>query len=113
MTGDSCSRIRLPVFLVSAFFLFALPAAAPGQARPLRIDEGKRLYERHCLSCHGEKGEPRMPGAPDMRRGEGLLKPERIIFDTIMNGKFAMPAYRGIMTENEALSVISYIRTFY
>ncbi|MGK7346490.1 MAG: c-type cytochrome [Candidatus Nitrospinota bacterium M3_3B_026] len=97
--------------LVFAFSLF--PEASSGQTRSLKIDEGKKLYERHCLSCHGKNGEPRMPGAPDMRRGEGLLKPERVIFDTIMNGKFAMPAYRGILTEDEALSVISYIRMFY
>ena len=35
-----------------------------------------------------------------------------LVYDTILKGKNAMPAFRGVLTEEEFYDVITYIRSF-
>ena len=36
--------------------------------------KGGRLYTKNCQNCHGADGVAQMPGIPDFKRGEGLLR---------------------------------------
>ena len=51
-------------------------------------------------------------GAPNFTRGQGLMKPDALLYDTILKGKNAMPAFRGVLTEEQFYDVITYIRSF-
>ena len=72
---------------------------------------GHTLYGKYCLSCHGDSGSGEMSPIPDFSRGEGLLQPDLQIAETLKRGTGAMPAYQGLLSDNELADVITYIRT--
>lgn len=86
-------------------------AAFAGGASAADIQRGTSLYSTHCAVCHGSNGAPVMPGAPNFRRLEGLLRPDAQLMTAIRNGKGAMPAYYGILRDREILDVVAYLRT--
>ena len=86
-------------------------ALAAGPAAAANIAKGAQLYETHCKMCHGADGSPVMPGAPNFRRMESLMRPDMQLLPAIKNGKGAMPAYFGILRDQEILDVIAYLRT--
>lgn len=73
--------------------------------------KGSELYALHCATCHGVSGVSLMPGAPNFSKNEGLMKPDGELLISIQSGKAAMPAYRGILSAQDTLDVISYLRT--
>jgi mono/diheme cytochrome c family protein len=74
---------------------------------------GEKIYQKYCQSCHGIKGQGGIGGAPNFARGQGLMKTDTSLYDTIDRGKNAMPAFRGVLKEEEFYDVITYIRSFY
>lgn len=74
---------------------------------------GEKIYQKYCQSCHGVKGQGGIGGAPNFARGQSLMKPDAYLYDTINSGKNAMPAYRGVLKEEEFYDVITYLRSFY
>jgi len=75
--------------------------------------KGGRLYAMQCASCHGASGTSVMPGAPSFSRGERMMQPDAILLSSIQTGKNAMPAYRGILSDQDILDVIAYLRTLH
>ncbi|ROR32904.1 c-type cytochrome [Inmirania thermothiophila] len=73
---------------------------------------GRRLYETHCVTCHGADGRGVMPGVPDFTRPETLMRTDRRLLSAIRDGTGAGPAFFGILSEAEILDVIAYLRTF-
>jgi cytochrome c6 len=65
----------------------------------------------HCANCHGASGNPVMPGAPNFQRSEKLLQPDTLLLAAIRRGKNAMPAYVGILRDQEIMDVVGYLRT--
>lgn len=96
-TGIACAA------LVAAF------AAAPAGAA--NIARGGQLYATHCAMCHGANGNPVMPGAPDFRRMQSLMRPDMQLLTTIRSGKGGMPGFFGILRDQEILDVVAYLRT--
>jgi cytochrome c6 len=94
--------------MAAAAMLLALAAAPAGAAD---INKGANVYTTHCAICHGANGNPVMPGAPNFRRMEALMRPDMQILPTIKNGKGGMPAFFGILRDQEILDVIAYLRT--
>ena len=74
---------------------------------------GSKLYSAHCISCHGSSGIAVMMDAPNFTKGEGLMAPDSTLLLSIKNGKNAMPAYQGILSDAEILDVIAYLRTLF
>lgn len=72
---------------------------------------GSTIYRTHCVTCHGERGEGAMPGVPDFSRGEGLMQPDRVLAESIIRGKTIMPAFQGMLSDDEVLDVIAFLRT--
>lgn len=105
------SRWRSGLLLLLA--AATLPVAAWG-ADPFK---GKELYVRHCQRCHGEKGDAKFAGVPNLnwRSGSasGLLKPDKEILLRILTGKNACPSYRGIISDREILDIIAHMRVAY
>ncbi len=90
--------------------LLALSAGS-GAARAADVIRGAQLYTVHCGGCHGPSGVPVMPDAPDFTRPDALLKPDTVLFQSIRSGRRGMPAYQGILKDQEILDVIAYLRT--
>ena len=89
--------------LVALLSALAAPAAD--------INKGKEVYRDHCANCHGDTGRPEFPDAPNLRRGEGLSKSDVELARDLKNGIMGMPAYRGVLTEQEILDVVAYTRS--
>jgi cytochrome c6 len=90
------------------FFMLVFGSSTSQAADTIK---GGELYAKHCASCHGASGISVMPDAPNFAREEGLLQPDPILLFSIKNGKNAMPAYQGILSDQEILDVIVYLRT--
>jgi cytochrome c6 len=75
--------------------------------------KGKTIYATYCQSCHGSGGTGELSVAPNFTRGQGLMKPDAILFETVNNGRNIMPAFRGVLKNEDIYDVISYIRSFH
>lgn len=104
--------LRLATFprtgMAAAAAVLALCGTPAGAAD---INRGASLYATHCALCHGANGNPVMPGAPNFRRMETLMRPDMQILPAIKNGKGAMPGFFGILRDQEILDVVAYLRT--
>lgn len=94
----------------SGMLAAALGALALG-AGAADVQRGATVYAAHCALCHGSNGTPVMPGAPNFRRMESLMRPDMQLMTAIRNGKGAMPGYFGVLREREMLDVVAYLRT--
>ena len=74
---------------------------------------GREIYDSHCSICHGPGGRGAFPGTPDFTRGEGLNKPESQLIRHIEFGTGPAPAFRNILSRQDILDVLAYIRGLY
>ena len=100
-------NIKIPHSIVFILLVLANVAQASD------VNQGRDIYQRHCAMCHGVNGSAGMAGAADFKRGQGLMQSDRSLLERIQSGKNACPAYRGILTEQQTLDVIAYIRTLF
>ncbi|ACM33632.1 MULTISPECIES: c-type cytochrome [Diaphorobacter] len=129
----------LAALLVAGAGYFSLratdrPAAAQHSLRPddpqvLRI--GERIYAQQCAACHGAKGEGqadwREPGAdgllpapPHDPSGHTWHHPDEQLFAITKQGlaqlinqpdyRTAMPIYGGVLSDDEIVAVLSWIK---
>lgn len=94
------------------------------------IAAGKQLYAESCASCHGAEleGQPdwrrrldngRMPAPPHDETGHTWHHSDRNLFVVTKGGVGAvvpsyesdMPAFEGILTDDEIADVLSYIKS--
>lgn len=90
---------------MAVLFSLALPAHAAD------IIRGGELYRVNCAQCHGTRGKPQMPTAPDFTRQERLLQPDLVLLQSVRNGRGPMPAFQGLLRDRDILDVIAYLRT--
>ncbi len=88
----SCAALALPV-----------SAADPSS--------GGATYQRLCAQCHGLRGQPVLPVAPDFSAPTSLMKPDLALLAVIRDGRGAMPAYQGQLKERDMLDVVAHLRT--
>ncbi|MBI4400685.1 MAG: c-type cytochrome [Nitrospirae bacterium] len=96
---------------------------------PEVIEAGKKIYEKRCLPCHGLNGAGEGPAADtmnprprDFTRGlfklkstqNGELPTDEDLFRTVSRGipGSGMPSWKRLLSEEERLQVIAYIKTF-
>lgn len=99
----SSKTVAVPAMLVIA--------AATPVAEAADIFRGQTVYETHCANCHGTDGAPLVPGTPDFAMGDGLDKPDFELVLTTKAGTNLMPGYDSIISDQEILDAIAYIRT--
>ncbi|MBU6481103.1 MAG: c-type cytochrome [Nitrospirae bacterium] len=82
--------------------------------------EGQAVYKQYCLRCHGEKLDGNGPEAqylilrPANFQSQSLLaKTDWELLVTISNGVLFTPmhGFRGRLTDQQMLDVLSYIRS--
>lgn len=100
------------------------PKEAKAKKNPVATDqvalaEGKKVYEKECLSCHGKKGKGDGPKAEELDKAvKDLGSPKTQnqtdgeLFWKINEGKKPMPSTKKILTETQRWQVVLYIRTF-
>jgi len=114
-----------------ATYLRALPsdAAAPaferdgGAEAVAFLAAGARLYERHCVDCHGASGNG-MPSAYPPLAGNRALTMDSAVnpIRIVLNGGFApgtagnprpysMPPFGHLLNDTEVAQVVSYLRS--
>lgn len=98
-----------------------------------RITLGKTVYAANCAACHGANLEGqanwrerlangRLPAPPHDKTGHTWHHPDRLLIDMVKNGlvpgrtappgyESDMPAYAGILTDEEIVAVIAYIKS--
>lgn len=126
------------VGLAATLFLrFAMPKPAPPQSllRPhdtALLVQGERLYRAHCASCHGanlegqanwrERGaDGLLPAPPHDESGHTWHHPDEQLFRLTKLGiakaadmpdyKSAMPAFGGVLSDDEIVAVLSWIKS--
>lgn len=99
------------VMLSSSWIVAQVP---PGNPR-----NGKEVYERHCLRCHGAKldgngedGQYLVVPPADLRSMEVRLKSDWELLIAISHGVLFSPmhGWRNRLTDQEIMDVLSYIR---
>jgi mono/diheme cytochrome c family protein len=89
--------------LVGAAVLGIAPARAQSAA-----DAGRDVYAEHCATCHGERLSA-TGAAPDLKL---LRADQKTQFDEIVrNGKGQMPAWDGMISDEEISQVWAYVRS--
>ena len=72
---------------------------------------GERTYLMYCASCHGYNGQGNNGlGADFVNDKSRLAKPDAELIDDIRNGEGRMPAWGGILSDQEIRDVLAYIR---
>ncbi|MEZ5807924.1 MAG: cytochrome c [Zhengella sp.] len=110
------------------------PAGAAGLLEPDEreiVARGETIYSDHCAACHGAdlEGEPdwrtrkdngRMPAPPHDETGHTWHHPDQILFDItklgivkaagLKNYTSDMPIYGEILSDDEIIAVLSWIK---
>lgn len=73
---------------------------------------GSNIYVEQCASCHGGDGRGVIAGTPSFRGGALMARSDAELKATIRTGKNLMPAFRGLLDEQQIDDVVTYIRTF-
>lgn len=114
-----------------AYALWDSRQAAVPADDPQQVALGRQVYERHCASCHGARleGQPnwrsrlptgRMPAPPHDESGHTWHHPDAVLFEVAKNGlkniappdyQSDMPAYAGILTDDQIRDVLAYIKS--
>lgn len=92
------------------FILFILSTGIASAGDPMK---GSKLYGDHCSGCHGLNGAPQVVGVPNFKMGQGLMKSDQQLLAFIKKGKLVMPGFNGVLSDEEILDTIAYIRTFF
>ncbi len=95
------------------------------------VAEGREIYTEHCAACHGAnlEGQPdwrrrlpngRLPAPPHDATGHTWHHPDLHLFELTKRGPAAfvgrgyqsdMPAYEGILSDDEIVAVLAYIKS--
>lgn len=95
----------LAVLSLAVLSLVALPVQAADPS------SGGATYQRLCAQCHGARGVPVLPVAPDFSSPTALMKGDGALLAVIRDGSAAMPAYRGQLKDAEMLDLVAHLRT--
>lgn len=78
------------------------------------IDEmkqrGEKVYGANCVACHQATGKG-VPGAFPALDGSAIVSgPKAANINTVLNGKNAMPPWKGVLSDTDIAAVITYTR---
>lgn len=76
------------------------------------VFNGKEVFMRHCVACHGSSGEGSMPGLPNFKEGKTLFKNDSELMAIIRDGRGIMPSFNGLIKDDDIRDVAAYLRTF-
>ena len=92
----------------------------PAWAEPGDAVQGKAIYERLCITCHGAQGKgdgsaSKMltPPPADLTSPKITSKPDGDLLQAIQNGRppTTMPAFKGQLSEQQMHDILAYVRS--
>lgn len=125
------------LIIIAAAILYSIMR----QSSPAFIDpadqtlvmQGRAIYANNCAACHGEslQGQPnwrermpngKLPAPPHDKTGHTWHHPDAMLVDMVRNGLVPgrtappgyvsdMPAYGDILTDEEIVAVLAYIKS--
>ena len=73
-------------------------------------ERGVKVYGANCVACHQATGKG-VPGAFPALDGDPIVNgPRAAQINILLNGKNAMPAWKGVLSDTEIAAVITYTR---
>ncbi len=128
----------IALLLIGGGTAILLYQPAPAQAitvnaRPVtaeQLAQGEQVYNVNCAACHGVKGEGQpnwkvpnengvYPAPPHNSEGHTWHHADDLLLEIIANGggeyspKSGMPGFTGVLTNQEMVAVLAYIKTFW
>jgi len=94
---------------VAAILFAGLASSVAANAADMM--RGQKVYMTHCVACHGPRGISVAPNTPNFAKGEGLSQPDMMLLQSVKMGKKAQPPFFGILSDQEILDSLAYIRT--
>jgi len=96
----------------------ATPAPAPAATADAG-DEGAKIYAEKCTVCHGPGGKGDGPGGAalnpkprDHTDGSYMnTRTDAQLLEVLHNGKGAMPAWKGILSDEQMQAVLKHVRS--
>ena len=87
------------------------------QFTPSTASEGADLYNKNCMSCHGNPGKGNNlkalnPIPPDLAGSVTQQRTDGDLFYIITTGRAVMPSFKDVFPEEARWKLISYIRSF-
>lgn len=87
---------------------------------PDKIAQGKDLYAKNCVACHGEKGDGKGPAGAALKpppadftdRQMMAAHASQELFDTLTKGEGTMPSYKTQLTDDQRWNLVEYLWTF-
>lgn len=83
------------------------------------INNGKTLYKKYCVACHGFKGKgdgiagaSLVPEPADFWKESFQVQSDGAIFWKLSEGKAAMASYKNSISEKDRWDLVNYLRTF-
>jgi cytochrome c oxidase subunit II len=78
------------------------------------IDElkqrGEKVYASNCVACHQANGKG-IPGSFPALDGSPVVNgPKAVQITTVLNGRNAMPAWKGVLSDTDIAAAITYTR---
>ena len=101
---------------------WSAPAAAgkrlnPVPANAASIEQGWQLFTKNCTACHGRAGRGDGPAAASLKPHPADLAmmaghhPDGDLAWKIANGRGAMPAWKGTLSEDQIWILVNYIKS--
>ncbi|MEC4719081.1 cytochrome c oxidase subunit II [Noviherbaspirillum sp. CPCC 100848] len=89
-------------------------AQADDPNKTYTVDElkqrGEKVYAANCVACHQANGKG-VPGAfPALDGSQNVIGPKGPQIDILLNGKGAMPPWKGVLNDTDIAAVITYTR---
>ena len=100
--------MRIKAILIAMVTLLAILAT---QARAGDMQKGREVYDMHCVICHGMNGYAIDMTIPRFANGDRMFLMDQEMLQSVRNGKNQMPAFRGLLSDQEIRDVITYLRT--
>jgi mono/diheme cytochrome c family protein len=109
--------------LLSQVRKFPSPPSADTIKNPYKghdetIIEGKKIYVRFCVTCHGDKGKGDGAAAPSLNKPPAdhtsafvQKQTDGALFWIIAEGNMPMPKYKRVLTPVQTWAVVNYVRT--
>jgi mono/diheme cytochrome c family protein len=97
-------------------------SAVPSEESSLLLSLGKTVYDAHCASCHGARGQGAPPHYPPLAGNQSIqmtsaVNPIRMVLNggyppgTAGNPRpYGMPPFAQVLSDNEVAAVVTYIR---
>jgi len=91
-----------------------MAAQADDPNKTYTVDElkqrGEKVYAANCVACHQANGKG-VPGAfPALDGAKTVNGPKGPQIDILLNGKGAMPPWKGVLNDTDIAAVITYTR---